>query len=286
MATKQKKRPQASSTPARRRRLTAREIQELRALAERIGRIIPATSPRKGGFCFQTIAKDMGLAKYWPSKSDTKKEAIYQFISSVYQNHPKLIYKVFRENFARGIERRHKGGDPVLKAEMEALDETLQRLGINLSKEIRELDLPAERPRVVPPPHAFQRMIDELGLHPYLLPDCPKLFKDGHVNESVRKALEKYEAYVQKRAGLHNIGTDLMANAFNENNPKIAVADVLTRRGRGLQEGFKLISMGGMGFWRNFCSHGDEEQMSHHDAVSIIATISHLLGYIDVNADK
>ncbi|PYS89104.1 MAG: TIGR02391 family protein [Acidobacteria bacterium] len=169
---------------------------------------------------------------------------------------------------------------------MAALDETLRKLDINLSKEIQELDLPEERPRVVPPPYAFQKMVDELGLHPYLLPDCPRLFKDGHVNEAVRKALEKYEAYIQKKAGLHNIGTDLMANAFNENNPKIKVADVSTKRGRGLQEGFKFISMGGMGFWRNYCSHGDEEQMSHHDAISIIATISHLLNYIDVSDEK
>lgn len=286
MATTRKKRSQTSPKTVKRRRLTAREIQDLRTLADRVGRIIPATSPRKGGFCFQTIAKEMSLARYWPGKSDSRKEAICHFISKVYQNHPRIIYRVFRENLARGIERRHKAGEPVLQAEMVALDETLQRLGINLSKEIKELDLPEERPRVVPPPYIFQKMVDELGLHPYLLPECSRLFKDGHINESVRKALEKYEAYVQKRAGLHNIGTDLMASAFNEISPKIKVADISTRRGRGLQEGFKFISMGGMGFWRNYCSHGDEEQMNHHDAISIIATISHLLSYIDEKGEK
>jgi uncharacterized protein (TIGR02391 family) len=286
MATARKKRSLASSKTAKRKRFSAREIQDLRTLADRIGKIIPATSPRKGGFCFQTIAKAMGLAKYWPGKPESRKEAIYHFVSCVYQNHPKIIYRVFRENLARGIERRHKAGDPVLQAEILALDNTLQQLGINLSKEIRELDLPHERPRVVPPPFIFQKMVDELALHPYLLPDCPKMFKDGHVNESVRKALEKFEAYVQKMAGLHNIGTDLMANAFNESNPKVRVADVSTKRGRGLQEGFKFLSMGSMGFWRNYCSHGDEEQMGHHDALSVLATISHLLNYIDVNGDK
>ncbi|PYS89103.1 MAG: hypothetical protein DMF64_18585 [Acidobacteria bacterium] len=114
MPTTRKKLPPTSSKATKLKRLSAREIQDLRALADQTGKIIPATSPRKGGFCFQTIAKDMDLAKYWPGKSDSRKEAIYQFISKVYQNHPRLIYRVFRENLARGIERRHKAGDPRL----------------------------------------------------------------------------------------------------------------------------------------------------------------------------
>jgi hypothetical protein len=36
-----------------------------------------------------------------------------------------------------------------------------------------------------------------------------------------------------------------------------------------------------MSFWRNLFTHGDEEQMSHHDALAVLATVSHLLFYID-----
>jgi uncharacterized protein (TIGR02391 family) len=268
----------------KRSRLSARQIQDLRSLAEQIGKIIPATSPRRGGFCFQTIAKDVGLAKYWPARQQTKKEAIFEFLRKVYQEHPRTTYRLFRENFARGIERRQKAGDPVLLEEMQALNGTLRRLNVNLSKEIEELDLPTERPRIVPPPYAFQRMVDDLGLHPLLMPQCAQLFKDGHINESVRKALEKYEKYVQGKAGLTKIGTDLMAHAFNENNPAIEIANRSTKRGLGLQEGFKFISMGSMGFWRNFCTHGDEEQMSHADAIAALATVSHLLAHIDATS--
>jgi uncharacterized protein (TIGR02391 family) len=271
------------STPkaTKRKHLSARTIQDLRILADQIGKIIPATSPSKGGFCFQTIAKNMGLGKHWSATSDSRKEAIAHFLSKVYQYHPRVFFKIFRENFARGIERRHKAGDPVLQEEMANLDQTLRRLNINLSREIRQLALPTERPKFVPPPYAFQKIVDELSLHPFLRPDCVKLFKDGHINESARKALEKFETYVQAKSGLANIGTDLMGNAFNENNPKVAIADVATKRGRGLQEGFKFISMGSMGFWRNFFSHGDENQIAHQDAVAILAMISHLLNYID-----
>lgn len=273
-----------TKNPTTKKRLSAPVIQDLRILADQIGRIIPATSPNKrGGFCFKAIAQTLGLSKYWPKAEHSKKESIYEFLSKVYQNHSRLIYRVFRDNLARGIERRQKIGDPVLQTEIIDLDKTLLKLGINISTEIKALNLPSERPRIVPPPFTFQKMIDDLALHPVLQPECVSLFKNGHVNESVRKALEKYEAHIQRKAGLSNIGTDLMAHAFNEKVPKVAIADVSTKRGSGLQEGFKFLSMGSMSFWRNFCSHGDAEQVGHHDAIAVLAVISHLINYIDTD---
>jgi uncharacterized protein (TIGR02391 family) len=172
-------------------------------------------------------------------------------------------------------------GNPVLEPEILALDKTLRALGVNLTKEFKDLNLPKERPKIVPPPTTFQKMVDELGLHPLLQPDCGKLFKDGHINESVRKALEKYEVYVQGKSGLQTIGTHLMATAFSETAPAIKIADSSSQRGKGLQEGFKFLSMGAMGYWRNFCTHGDEEQMAHHHAIAMLATVSHLLHIVD-----
>lgn len=267
-------------TRPKKKQLSAVAIQNLRTLAEQIGNIIPATSFHKGAFCFQTIAKKQGLQKEWPALG-SKKERIFSFLRAVYRGHPKTCYKIFRENIAQGIERRHKAGDPVMLAEVSQLDVTLKKLNVNLSKEFKDLHLPSERPSIVPPPFAFQKMLDELGLHPYLQPDCPELFKDGHINESVRKALEKYEAYLQQKSALTRIGTDLMANAFNETAPLVKVADTATERGKGLQMGFKFVSMGAMSFWRNLCAHGDENQMPHQDAIAILATASHLLHYVD-----
>lgn len=277
---KKRTRRQPKSQGPKKKQLSAAAIQNLRGLAEQIGRIIPGTSPRPKGFCFQTIAKKAGLVKHWP-RQGAKKELIFGFLKEVYRRHPKTFYRIFRENIAQGIERRHKAGDPVLQAEILQLDVTLKKLNVNLSKEFKDLHLPSERPSIVPPPFAFQKMLDELGLHPYLQPDCPKLFKDGHINESVRKALEKYEAYLQQKSALTRIGTDLMANAFNETAPLVKVADTATERGKGLQMGFEFVSMGAMSFWRNLCAHGDENQMPHQDAIAILATASHLLHYVD-----
>jgi uncharacterized protein (TIGR02391 family) len=279
MKKKRRTKTKSRIKKARKRQMSAVSIQRLRTLAGQIGEVIPATSFGKGGFCFATIAKKMGLQKHW--SSGTKKEAIFGLLKPLYRDHPKMFYRIFRENIARGIERRHKLGNPVLEPEILALDRTLRDLDVNLSREFKALNLPKERPRIVPPPAGFQKMVDELGLHPFLQPDCAKLFKDGHINESVRKALEKYEVYIQKKAGITKIGANLMAHAFSESNPLVPVADVNQPRGKGLQEGFKFLSMGAMEFWRNFCSHGDEKQVPHQDAIAIIAVVSHLLTYVD-----
>lgn len=263
--------------------ISASTIQHLRALSDQIGEIIPATSFRKGGFCFRSIAKQYGCQKYLLLK-DSKKETIFGFLAGVYKYHPRIFYKIFRENIAQGIERRHKAGNPVLLKEIEEMNDTLKILGINLGKEMKALNLPKERPTIVPPPHEFKQMIDKLALHPFLQPDCFGLFKDGHINDSVRKALEKYEVYIQRKSTSGAIGADLMSKAFNEKDPLIKIADIETERGKGLQMGFRFISMGAMSFWRNFCSHGDEAQMPHQDAIAVLSTVSHLLYYVDNNS--
>lgn len=76
-----------------------------------------------------------------------------------------------------------------------------------------------------------------------------------------------------------------MATAFSETKPLLEVADTATPRGKGLQEGFKFLSMGAMGFWRNYCAHGDEQQMPYLDALAIIAAVSHLLGKVEAFRD-
>jgi uncharacterized protein (TIGR02391 family) len=263
----------------RTRHLSAPIIQNLSALSGQIGKIIPGTS--QGSFCFEKIAKKLGYKAYWP-KDGNRDSRIFEFLKKIYQRHPKTFYKIFRENLPAGITRRQKNGDPVLKAEMDAVSATLLKLNVNLKKEIGALNLPVTRPTIVPPPPEFKSMVEKIGLHPILQPDCVKKFTDGHINDAVRKALEKYEVYVQGKSGLKDkIGKDLMAHAFDENGPQIMITDTSTVRGHSLQEGFKFISMGAMEFWRNFLSHGDEAQIPHQDAIAILATVSHLLYQID-----
>lgn len=257
--------------------VSASDIQNIRVLAEQLGEIIPATSINKTGFCFATLAKEYKLKKYWENKGQ-KKESIANFLKQVYKNHPRVLKKIIRENLSRAIERRHKNGNPILRKEADNLGVTLFKLCIDLRKEIKKLDLPTDRPSIVPPKIEVQKALDVLSLHPILLPDCKKLFIEGHLNESVRKALEKYEVYIRDSSGLTLMGTNLMEQVFNEKNPKIEISkDTDHRRKEGLQEGFKDISRGAMEYWRNYVSHGDEKQIPVQDALSMLGAISHLI---------
>jgi uncharacterized protein (TIGR02391 family) len=267
--------------------LSAKGIQDLRNIAVLLNQIIPATSFPAKAFCFRKIATDNHLKQYWPKQKDiSAPEAIYVFLKGIYKNHKKTLYRILRESIPVGIEKRLRAGKPVLAEELEKITQILLHLNINLTKEFKALNLPVEMPNIVPPVPYLKEIPVKLGVHPFLLPDCLNLYNNGHANESVRKALEKYEVYVQKKSSSEKQGNDLMSDAFNQDTPKIEIFDIQDKRGKGLQDGFKLLSMGMMGFWRNYLSHGDEKQLPPKHALTIILLVSHMLHVVDKDVMK
>lgn len=264
------------------RSFTAKNLQDISTLAELLGNIIPGTS-FGNGFCFQKIATENDLKKFW--KTGNKREQINYFISNVLKYHPKIFYKILRENLPKGIQRRHKQGNPVLKAEIEKIDVLLKALSVNFSKEISELNLPIERPRIVPPPIEYQKILEKASLHSLLVPECFELYKNGHINESVRKSLEKLEKYVQDITGQHDlIGKDLMMQTFNEaHQPKIKVTPLVSKNDIAQQEGFRYLNAGLMMYWRNKFSHGDQEQISYIEACGVILFVSEVIRIIEIS---
>lgn len=97
-----------------------------------------------------------------------------------------------------------------------------------------------------------------------------------HFAEAVRSGLQEFELRVQKLAGLESMGKDLMATAFNEENPRIAVADVSSKRGRSDQEGFKFMAMGAMTSLRNAYSHGKQRKLREAEALEQLGLVSYL----------
>ncbi|MCK5215417.1 MAG: TIGR02391 family protein [Candidatus Omnitrophica bacterium] len=261
------------------KRLTAKDLQNIRILAEMLGKIIPYSG--RGNFTLQNIAKKFGLTKSFPKKHQNKKETFSYFIRDVQKKHPRMMKKIIREIFPVAIERRHQQGNPILLGEASLLSDQLYRIGVDLRKEIRALDFPKERPTVTPPPYEIQEILKKFNLHTNLMPECQKLFLDGHINEAVRKTLEKYEVYVQQKSGSLAIGKDLMGGAFNLKNPGIKLNLQKTKSDQNEQEGFMHISMGIMQWWRNTLSHGDEQQISHHEAIGRLFLISNLIHRLD-----
>ncbi|MFA5986103.1 MAG: TIGR02391 family protein [Parcubacteria group bacterium] len=260
--------------------LSAANIQNIRILAEQLGRLIPLDGYRSS-FSLMTIAKTRGLVEYIPKKVN-KKEAFSVFIRNLIKEKPRTLKLIVREILPRAIEKRHSEGNPILEQEASELASQLFLLGVDLKKEIKELKLPTQRPKIVPPPIAVQKILDTFPLHPTLLPDCKKMFVDGHLNEAVRKSLEKFEKTVQDLSLLKKMdGQKLMANVFNENDPKIKLNNLETAQEINEQMGFRLTTMGLMTWWRNNLSHGDEEQMPHHEALGRLIMVSNLFSRLD-----
>lgn len=256
--------------------VSAPQAQNLRALAEQLGKLIPLAGYRSS-FSLTTVAKDKGLSSLMPQKTAVKKEVFYEFLRNLYLSKPRTIKILVREILPRAIEKRHEKGEPVLEAEALELSSKLTALGVDLHSEILALKLPKERPRVVPPPIGIQKILESYVLHPSLLPDCKTMFTSGHINESVRKALERFEKTVQDLSGLHHKqGADLMGLAFSEQSPKIKFNNLSTPQEINKQVGFKFVCMGIMSWWRNNLSHGDEIQLPHHDALGRLIQISNL----------
>lgn len=259
------------------RRTTAKIIQDLRLFSEKIGNIIPATS--QGDFSFNSIAKSKNLMKYWIS-SKPKKEQLSYFFIKLFRYHPTVLKKIIRENISRGIERRHKQGNPILKQELDSIDKILIALDINLSKEFEELNLPTEKPKIIPPSLDFQKMIDKIGLNQLISEECIKKFKDGHLNDSVRDACEKFEHLVQMKSKNTKIGHNLMSTVFNEDSPLINITPCSNSREKSIQRGFKFLSMGAIENIRNRFSHGDEPEISPLEAIELLCFINYLIDSI------
>lgn len=281
MAVKNKTKKVVKKKVAKRVTVTAPQAQAIRELADQVGKLISLEGYRSS-FSLTSVAKEKGLTRYIPRKSVNKKEAFYGFLLNLHKNKPRTIKILIREILPVAIEKRHKKGDPVLEAEALELSGKLKAIGIDMTTEIAGMNLPKERPKTVPPPIAIQKILDTYVLHPSMLPDCKQMFVEGHINESVRKALERFEKLVQDLTSLHDKqGPDLMATAFNDQAPLIKVSNGVTSQEKNKQLGFKLTTMGLMHWWRNNLSHGDENQMPHHDALGRLIMISNLFHEVD-----
>lgn len=256
--------------------LSSRNNQLIEDFVERIGEIIPATAPMGKGLCFKNIAKEKRLQKYWKDLSN-KKNTLANFFKNVYKYKPVVFRKIIRENISSGIDRRNKQGNPVLQAEMKIISDILLELGINMKKELKDLELPTERPLIISTSIEFQNMIKKVGINNDIFKECIEMFNNGHLNESIRKSCEKYEKLIKDISGLTDkIGKDLMADAFREDLPKIKINDLDTQSKKTQQEGFKFISMGIMQYIRNCFSHDDVKQVPVQEAFAMLCLLNYL----------
>lgn len=253
-------------------RITRKRREAVDRLADALAEIAPATTLGKG-FCVQKVAAEYGCKDCWKG-GPNKRVMISRFLQNVFRRYPRKPKKVVLAIIKGGIEWRARKGQGVSREGLGHIADLVAELGVDVRKEARRLKLP-QPSRVTEPPQDKAALLDRLELHQALVDDCAEMFRDGHFNEAVRKALERFEKLIQDGIDDHNTqGRDLMAKAFGGANPLIRLNALASANDRSEQEGFKFLTMGAMSGMRNLYSHGDVPQMSVADAIERLAFVS------------
>ena len=259
--------------------ITASRRKLIVQLAELLADMAPATSRGKTSFCVQNIAIAKKHKMFWKAKSN-KKKSIAFYLENVFRQFERTPKKVVIEIVEGGVKWSAKKGKAVSDEQIDAIINTLAKLGVSAKKELKAINRPTPS-QIVKPTLDLQGKIDQLELHSALSDDCIQLFKDGHLNDAVRKALERFEKKIQDHLGESDIGKSLMGKAFNHQARKIPINDGTNGNDQSEQEGFMHLTMGAMAGMRNIYSHGDVDTITPMDAFERLCFVSLLFKRVD-----
>jgi hypothetical protein len=200
-------------------RITKQRREQIERLAEALAEIAPSTSPGSG-FCVRRIAHEMGLKDCW-KKQKNKRADIAHLLENVMRRYPRKPKALVLAIVRGGVEWKARKGQPVSGAHLDAVAEPMEALGFRIRTDLQAIEIP-EPSRVRRPSRDVAALFDRLELHKALADDVAEMFRDGHFNEAVRKALERFEKLIQDVLGDHrSFGRDLMAKAFGGDPPPI-----------------------------------------------------------------
>ena len=276
---KVRRRKKSATRPEPAMRITKARREQIDLLASLLADIAPSTSPGKG-FCVRQVAETMRLKDCW-KKQKNKKADIAYLLANVIRKYPRKPKAMVLQIVRGGLQWKARKGDQVTPEQVEAIAEPMEALGFKIRKELRAIEIP-EASRVSHPSQDLVAILDRLDLHENLKDDVAEMFRDGHFNEAVRKALERFEKRIQDvTSDPKTIGKALMAKAFNRDSPLVPINANATGNDGSEQEGFMYLTMGAMSGMRNLYSHGDVDQMNAMDAIERLAFISLLFKRVD-----
>lgn len=254
--------------------MTANKKILLNRLAKILNSFLPLTSDSKNAVTFNSIFEESSVRKYLDGHR-TKLQALEYGFTEVYRRHTRLPWIIIRKVVAAAVSYRLYKRNPLTKEEINELSCTLYELGIDMRKELSEIKLVEALPRINVPPADLEKRLRNHDLDTRISTEPLQLFSDGHFNEAVRKAMERFEDYVQEITNLDLSGRDLMANAFRD-GMYINTSNIQPENQQGFIEGYKFLTMGAMASIRNIFSHGDEERRSPEECFEMLLFINWL----------
>jgi uncharacterized protein (TIGR02391 family) len=261
------------------KKITMNVKERINVLCDILYNFLPLTARGKSTVTFKSIFKDSKIEKYLEGP-DNKKQALQQGWEKVIRYNPRLPKKLIRKIVPAAIEYRRVKRNPIKQKEIDDLIIVLNDLGFDMSGELRSIVIDESMPEIQVPPVELFKRLENHPLDENIVSEPLELFRNGHYNESVRKACEKFEVFVQAKSGETEIGKSLMGKVFNISSPLIQLNALSTDNEEGIQEGYMHLTIGLMRGIRNVFSHGDEAARSPEEAFEMLLFINWLFRFI------
>ncbi len=261
------------------RRITANIRAKISELVNLHKEFLPLSSRSRKTITFKTIFAESKVDQYLDD--DIKTKALQKGWEDVIRRHPRLPYTLIRKIVPASIDYRKHKRNPLTRAELDKLIDCLLNLGFDMREELSAIELDESIPEIQVPPAELVKRLESHPLASEMASEPLVLFKNGHFNEAVRKAAEKFEVYLQSKAKVQEHGKSLMAKVFRPENPIVKLNSLQTENERNIQQGYQLMTMGMMQAIRNVFSHGDEGMRSPEECYEMLMFINWLFRTIN-----
>lgn len=256
------------------RRITASIKAKISELVTILQNFLPLSSRSKETITFKTIFSESNVEHYLDN--EIKSKALQNGWENIIRRHPRLPYTLIRKIVPASIDYRKHKRNPLTKVELDKLIVCLKELGFDMQNELSSVKIDESIPELKLPPVELIQRLESHPLAKEIAREPLELYKNGHFNEAVRKAAEKFEVYIQEATGLHEHGQPLMSKVFKIDKPIIKLNNLNTENEKNIQQGFQFMTMGMMQAIRNVFSHGDEDMRSPEECYEMLMFLNWL----------
>lgn len=266
--------PVAGQKP-RSKRVSAAQREALSRLADILYDFLPLSSHSPNAVTFRSIFAESNIEKYLGARNKNipKKQALVRGWTLVYRHHPRLPHSLIRKIVPAAIDYRRHRRRPLTREELDRLAACLADMGINMKAELAAVELDEILPPITVAPDELKRRLRNHDLHPAIATEPLELFENGHFNEAVRKACERFEATVQELSGLYHAGRKLMGHAFATDS-HLDMDHLRPQNRQDFIQGYHFLASGMMAAKRNVFSHGDEEPRSPEECFEMLMFVN------------
>lgn len=207
------------------RHITDRTRERIEKLVDLLYDLLPLSAYRDGATTFTSIFAESGKEGYLEGSNKTEK--LQNGWEELIRHHPRLPKKFIRKIVPAAKEYRDYKEDPLSREELDELADVLEELRFDMRDELEAVEVDVEVRRETIPTDDLIDHLEDHPLHDAVAGAPLELFRDGHYNEAVRKAAERFESVVRDRIDLKGqYGQGLMAQAFKPDGGRLQLVGV------------------------------------------------------------